>query len=71
MFLLEQDITRKGQVDEKIAEQLEFKASGNNKKYEVKGICDRKIYARELEVGYLLGLYYLVSWKSYPKNENI
>ena len=66
MSLLEQDTTRKGRMDEKIAEQLEFEASGNNKEYEVEGICNSAVYARELEAGYLPGLYYLVSWKCYP-----
>ena len=59
--LLEQDTTRKGRVDEKTAEQLEFEAGGNNEEYKVEGICDSAVYARELEAGYLLGLYYLVS----------
>ena len=61
MSLLEQDITRKGRVDKKIAEQLEFEVSGNNKEYEVEGICDSAVYVRESEAGHLLGLYYLVS----------
>ena len=67
--LLEQDITRKGQVDEKIAKQLEFEADSNNEEYEIEGIRDSAIYARESEAGYLPGLYYLLSWKSYPEDE--
>ena len=59
--LLDQDTTRKGRVDEKTVEQLEFKAGGNNEEYEVEGICDSAVYARESEAGHLLGLYYLVS----------
>ena len=59
--LLEQDIIRKGRVDEKTAEQLEYEAGGNNKEYKVEGICDSTVYARELEASYLPGLYYLVS----------
>ena len=70
MSLLEQNITRKGQVNEKIVKQLEFKAGGNNKEYEVESICDSAIYARESKAGYLLGLYYLISWKSFPEDEN-
>ena len=70
MSLLEQDTTRKGQVDEKTAEQLEFKAGGDNEEYEVEGIRNNAVYARETEAGHLPGLYYLVSWKGYPKDES-
>ena len=70
MSLLEQDNTRKGRVDEKTAEQLEFEAGSDNKEYEVEGICDSAVYARQSEAGHLLGLYYLVSWKSYPEDES-
>ena len=59
--LLEQNITRKGRVDDKIAEQLEFKAGGTNKEYEMEGIHNSAIYAKESEAGHLPGLYYLVS----------
>ena len=68
--LLEQDITRKGRVDEKIAEQLEFEAGGDNKEYEVESIRNSAVYARESEAGHLPGLYYLVSWKGYPEDES-
>ena len=61
MSLLEQDITRKGWVDEKTAEQLEFEADGDNKEYKVEGIYNSAVYARESEAGHLPGLYYLVS----------
>ena len=71
MSLLEQDSTKKGRVDKKIAEQLEFEASGNKKEYKVKGIYNSAVYARESEAGHLPGLYYLVSWKGYPKDESI
>ena len=67
--LLEQDTTRKGRVDEKIAEQLEFEA-GNDEEYEVEGILDSAVYAKESEAGHLPGLYYLVSWKGYPEDES-
>ena len=46
----------------------EFDA-GNNKKYKAEVIKNSAIYAKETE-RYLLGLYYLVSWKSYPEKEN-
>ena len=61
MSLLEQDTTRKGRVEEKIAEQLEFETGSDNKEYEVEGICNSVVYARELEAGHLPGLYYRVS----------
>ena len=67
MLLLEQDITKKRQVDEDTT-KLD---TGDNEsgEYEVKAICHGVIYARE-SAGHLLGLYYLVSWKSYPEEEN-
>ena len=44
---------------------------GNNEsiEYEVEAICDSAIYIRE-SASYLSGLYYLVSWKCYPEEEN-
>ena len=57
-------------MDEKTIEQLEFQAGGNNKEYEVEGICNSAVYARESEEGYLPGLYYQVSWKGYPEDES-
>ena len=71
MSLLEQDSTRKERVDRKIAEKLKFEAGGNNKEYELEGICNSAVYARELEADYLSGFYYLVFWKSYPKDKSI
>ncbi len=68
MSLLEQEITRKGRVDETTS-RLEFESDGNGKEYKVKAIRDSAVYARESE-GHLPGLYYLVSWKGYPKEEN-
>ena len=59
--LLEQDITRKGRVDEKTTEQLEFDAGSDNKEYEVEGIRNSVVYAKESEAGHLPSLYYLVS----------
>ena len=68
--LLEQDTTKKWQVDEKTAKQLEFEAGSNNEEYEVEGICNTAVYIRELETGHLPGLYYLVFWKDYPKDKS-
>ena len=47
---------------------FEFEA-GDNKEYEVEGIRDSAVYARESEKQ-LPGLYYLVLWKGYPEKEN-
>ena len=38
--------------------------------YEVEAIYDSVLYAKK-STGHLLGLYYLISWKSYLKKENI
>ena len=62
--LLEQNTTKKGRVND-MQLNFEFEA-GNNKEYEVDGIRDSAVYARE-SAGQLPGLYYLVSWKGYPK----
>ena len=70
MLLLQQNTIRKRQKDEKIAEQLEFEAGSNNKEYKVEGICDSAVYIKESEASHLSGLYYLLSWKSYPGDEN-
>ncbi len=64
MLLLEQDNTRKRQVE--IAIELN---KGKSKKYNVEAIRNSAVYARESE-GYLSGLYYLVTWKSYSEKEN-
>ena len=63
--LLEQNTTKKKQVNDR---QLEFE-DGNEKKYEINGIWDSVVYARE-SAGQLSGLYYLVLYKGYPEEEN-
>ncbi len=68
--LLEQDTIRKGQVD-KTTSKLEFKNDGAGEEYEIEAIRDSAVYAKELDSGHHLpGLYYLVLWKGYPKEEN-
>ena len=42
---------------------------GNNKEYEVEIIIDSAVYTKKVE-RQLPGLYYLVSWKDYPKKES-
>ena len=66
--LLKQDITKKGQVNDTQLD-FEFKA-GNNKEYEVNGIWDSAVYAKESTIGQLPGLYYLVLWKGYLEEKN-
>ena len=68
MSLLEQDTTRKGRVDKNTTE-LDA-GDDDSGKYKVKAIRDSAVYARESESGHLPGLYYLVSWKGYPEEEN-
>ena len=68
--MLEQDNPRKKRLDKKTAEQLEFEAGGDNKKYEMEDIRNNMVYTRELEASHLSGLYYLISWKDYSKDEN-
>ena len=48
---------------------MKFEA-GNKKMYKVDGIWDSAVYGKESK-GQLSKLYYLVLWKSYPKEENI
>ena len=66
--LLEQDTTRKGRVHEENAEELD--AGDNSGEYKVEAIWDSTVYARESKSGHLPSLYYLVSWKGYPEEEN-
>ena len=70
MLVLEQDITRKGRMNELFPEPEPEFDTGDNKEYEFKAIIDSAVYAKEAE-GHLPGLYYLVFWKGYPKEENI
>ena len=64
--LMEQDITKKERVDN----ETELDAGDNSGEYEVEAIWDSAVYAKESESGQLPGLYYLVSWKGYPEEEN-
>ena len=66
MSLLKQNITKKKRV-EKIPELY---AGDNSKEYKIEKIQDSAVYAMELELGHLPGLYYLVAWKDYPEEEN-
>lgn len=71
MSLLEQDITKKRQVD-KIMSKLEFvNGKSKNSKYEIKTIWNSAVYAKQSETkAYLSNLYYLILWKEYSKKDN-
>ena len=62
MSLLEQDTTRKEQINKLFLEPEPEFDIGNNKKYEIEAIKDNIIYAKKVE-GHLPNLYYLVFWK--------
>lgn len=68
MSLLERDTTKKEQVNKKVTE-LKFKA-GKSKEYKVKAIYNNGVYAKKTKV-HLPGVYYLITWKDYLKDENI
>ena len=68
--LLEQNTTRKRQMNELFPKpEPEFDA-GDNKEYKVEVIINSSVYAKEVEE-HLPGLYYLVFWKSYPEKKSI
>ncbi len=50
--------------------RLKFENDGNSEEYKIEVICNSVVYtnANKLE-GDLPGLYYLVLWKNYPKEE--
>ena len=50
--------------------QLEFEDNNEGEEYKVEAICDSAVYAKESESGQLPGLYYLISWKDFPEEEN-
>ena len=50
--------------------QLKFEDNGEGKEYEVEAIRDNAVYDKESESGQLPGLYYLISWKDFPEEEN-
>ena len=70
MSPLEYDTTKKERVDDENAEKLDTDNKGAGE-YKVKAIWDSTVYTKESESGYLLSLYYLVSWKGYLEKENI
>ena len=70
--LLEQNTTKKGQVDNKALPEPEKKFEmGDDKKYEVEIIIDSMMYSQQANSNQMPGLYYLILWKGYLKEENI
>lgn len=65
--LLEQDTTKKGRVNKNVSK---LDAGNNSKEYKVKAIQDKAVYVWESQSGSLPGLYYLISSKNYPEEEN-
>lgn len=66
MSLQEWDTTIKEQINK--FSVLEFE-TGDNKEYKREDIQNNIVYAKKAD-GYLLGLYYLIIWKDYPKRKN-
>lgn len=51
---------------------MDFNTSNNkNKEYKIKAIQNNTVYAKKLELDHLPKLYYLVSKKNYPEEQNI
>ena len=67
MSPLEQDTTKKEQLDKKFT-KWKFE-TGNSKQYKVNAIWDRIFYGNETE-NHLSSLYYLIVWKKYPDKKN-
>lgn len=42
---------------------------GNKEEYKVERMQDSAVHVKKLKEDYLLELYYLVSWKGYPKEK--
>ena len=66
--LLEQDTIKKGRMSEEVSE-LDTD-NKDSEEYKVEAIWHSAIYVNKLESGHLPGFYYLIAWKSYPKEEN-
>ena len=71
MSLLEQDITKMRQVNNKVLTkpEKEFEAR-DEKEYEVETIIDIVVYGQLANSNQMPGFYYLVLWKGYPEEEN-
>ena len=59
--------TKKRQADKNMTE---FEASSDKEEYKMEEIWKSAVYAKESAADHLPGLYYLISWKGYPKKKN-
>lgn len=55
----------------KVTFPIEFESDSNGKEDQIEAIYDNEVYSKKSEKWRSLGLYYLISWKSYPQEENI
>lgn len=70
MVLLEQNITKKGLVNNNcVITQLERDIS-NSKEYKVETICQSEVYIKKFDNSYLSGFYYFFSCKSSLEEKN-
>ena len=69
MSLLEQDPTKKRQVDKKVG-QIELDTGKNSGEYKIEASWDNVVYTKKSKSSHLPGLYYLVSWKEYLEEDN-
>lgn len=72
MSLLEQDTTRKGQINKELANfepdsELDIR---NDKDYEVESIRNSAVFAKEAQ-SQLSDLYYLISYQNFPEEEDM
>lgn len=50
--------------------QSKFKANSKIIEYKIEKISDNRVHAKKSKSGYWPGFYYLLLWKSYPKEKN-
>ena len=66
ILLLEQNTIKR----ERVEKVPKLDAGNEIEEYKVEAIWDSTVYANKSESGHLPGLYYLVAWKGYSKEEN-
>ena len=69
MLLLEQDTTKKEQINELFSKSKPEFDADNNKEYKVEAIINNAVYAKKAEE-HLLNFYYFVSWKGYLEEKS-
>ena len=73
MSLLEQNITKKRQMDNKALQEPEKNMElevRNDKEYKFEAIIDSVVYGQQTNNNQMSGLYYLILWKDYLEEEN-